>query len=361
MTRGSGDPTEDEAHALLADLEGTDEAAAAVALVRARRVQAAEYPMISADEAIAKANTYLRASGHRLIADTDPTPNPSQKLWIVGYRDPEDPDALLVGGGLVVPSNGEVYDIDSSPGLRPEFIGLEVPEDREDCPLPDDWADQLEGEYAKPYWDRLMTFVGQQRRQHLVYPLPSQTFAAFRHTKYDDVRVVILGQDPYHGAGQAHGLAFSVPAGVRTPPSLANIHKVFASDLKIDPPSHGNLEGWARQGVLLLNTTLTVRAGQPGSHRGRGWARFTSEVIRAVNRKSERVVFILWGRDAQRKCKLIDSSRHTVIRGPHPTSRSEHLAEFLASTPFTEANAALGEDRRIAWADAGPSPRRRYD
>ncbi|MBP9053007.1 MAG: uracil-DNA glycosylase, partial [Ilumatobacteraceae bacterium] len=172
-----------------------------------------------------------------------------------------------------------------------------------------------------------------------------------RLTAYADTRVVILGQDPYHGAGQAHGLCFSVRPGVALPPSLANIYKELHSDLGITVPRHGNLEAWARQGVLLLNTTLTVRAGQAASHQGKGWEIFTDQVLRAVNDKQQRVVFILWGAAARKKKSLIDLSRHVVLESAHPSPLSAHNG-FFGSRPFSRANAALAAagQRPIDWA-----------
>ena len=180
----------------------------------------------------------------------------------------------------------------------------------------------LRGEFAKPYWQQLQRFVADQRAQYRVYPPDEEVFAALHLTTYADTRVVILGQDPYHGPGQAHGLCFSVRDGVAIPPSLANIHKELHTDLGQPIPSHGNLERWARQGVLLLNTTLTVRAGQAASHHGKGWELFTDEVLKAVNGKPQRVVFILWGSNARKKKSLLDLSRHVVIESAHPSPLS---------------------------------------
>jgi uracil-DNA glycosylase len=173
-----------------------------------------------------------------------------------------------------------------------------------------------------------------------VYPPPDEVFAALHLTPYAETRVVILGQDPYHGPGQAHGLCFSVRDGVALPPSLVNIYKELSDDLGIPPPRHGNLEAWARQGVLLLNATLTVRAGQAGSHQGKGWETFTDAVLATVNAKPEHVVFILWGGYARKKKALIDTGRHTVIESPHPSPLSAHNG-FFGSRPFSRANAAL--------------------
>ena len=203
-----------------------------------------------------------------------------------------------------------------------------------------DWNPILRGEFAKPYWSELQDFVYAERIEHEVYPPHDDVFAALHLTPYADVKVLILGQDPYHGPGQAHGLCFSVRPGVAIPPSLVNIYKELESDLGLAPPDHGSLEAWARQGVLLLNTSLTVRAHQAASHQGQGWETFTDEVIRAVNDKPDRVVFMLWGAAARRKKAFVDTSRHVVIESPHPSPLSAHRG-FLGSRPFSRANEAL--------------------
>jgi uracil-DNA glycosylase len=210
-----------------------------------------------------------------------------------------------------------------------------------------DWNPVLRGEFEKPYWGELQTFVAAERQHHAVYPPHEEVFAALHLTSYADVKVMILGQDPYHGQGQAHGLCFSVREGIPQPPSLQNILKELEADLGCTPPSHGCLEGWARQGVLLLNATLTVRARQAGSHQGKGWETFTDEVIRAVSAKPEPVVFILWGAYARKKKPLIDTGRHIVIESAHPSPLSAHNG-FFGSRPFSRANQAL--------VDAGREP-----
>lgn len=210
-----------------------------------------------------------------------------------------------------------------------------------------DWNPVLRGELTKPYWGELQRFVAGERARYTVFPPDPEVFAALHLTPYDTTRVVILGQDPYHGPRQAHGLCFSVPRGVSVPPSLANIYTELRSDLGIATPPHGNLEAWARQGVLLLNATLTVRAGQAGSHQGKGWELFTDEVLRRVNAKEHRVVFILWGTYARKKKALLDLDRHIVIESPHPSPLSAHNG-FFGSRPFSRANAAL--------VDAGLDP-----
>ena len=214
-----------------------------------------------------------------------------------------------------------------------------------------DWNPILRGEFEKPYWPELQTFVAEERRHHAVYPPAAEVFTALHRTPHADVKAVILGQDPYHGPGQAHGLCFSVRPGVALPPSLRNIFKELESDVGAAPPNHGCLDAWADQGVLLLNTTLTVRAHQAASHQKHGWETFTDEVIRAVAAKEDRVVFILWGAAARRKKDLIDRSRHTVIESAHPSPLSAHNG-FFGSRPFSRTNAALAEAGRdpIDWA-----------
>lgn len=213
-----------------------------------------------------------------------------------------------------------------------------------------DWNPVLRAEFDKPYWRELQRFVHTERGNGVVFPAPDEVFAAFHLTPYREVKVLILGQDPYHGPGQAHGLCFSVRQGVEIPPSLRNIHAELHADLGIEPPAHGNLERWARQGVLLLNATLTVRAHRAGSHQGRGWETFTDEVIRAVAAKQERVVFVLWGAYAGRKKALIDTSRHHVVESAHPSPLSAHRG-FFGSRPFSRANRALEEAGRepVDW------------
>ena len=217
-----------------------------------------------------------------------------------------------------------------------------------------DWNPLLRDQFDQPYWSELQTFVADERQRHTVYPPSADVFAALHLTPYADTRVVILGQDPYHGPQQAHGLCFSVRPGVRIPPSLANIHKELHDDLGLPIPDHGNLEAWARHGVLLLNTTLTVRAGQAASHQKHGWETFTDHVIEVVSDKPETVVFILWGNSARRKRALIDTTRHVVIESAHPSPLSAHNG-FFGSKPFSRANAALVAAGRepIDWNLAG--------
>jgi uracil-DNA glycosylase len=203
-----------------------------------------------------------------------------------------------------------------------------------------DWNPILRSAFDQPYWQELQRFVADERARGPVYPPHDQVFAALHLTSYVSTRVMIIGQDPYHGPGQAHGLCFSVQRGMRVPPSLVNIHKELHADVGVDIPDHGNLEAWARQGVLLLNTTLTVRAGRAASHQGKGWEIFTDDVIRAVNAKTDHVVFILWGAAARKKRALVDRSRHTIIESPHPSPLSAHNG-FFGTKPFSRTNAAL--------------------
>ena len=213
-----------------------------------------------------------------------------------------------------------------------------------------DWNPLLRVEFGQEYWRDLQAFVRDERNLHQVFPPHDEVFAALHLTAYASVKVLILGQDPYHGPSQAHGLCFSVRPGVPKPPSLVNILDELHSDIGTPVPSHGSLEHWARQGVLLLNATLTVRAHRAASHQGKGWERFTDEVIRVVNDKPETVVFILWGGSARRKKALVDTSRHTIIESAHPSPLSAR-GGFFGSRPFSRANAALAAAGRepVDW------------
>lgn len=216
--------------------------------------------------------------------------------------------------------------------------------------LPASWREPLAAELAQPYLAKLGAFVAAERAAHSVYPPEGQVFIALELTPFAAVRVVILGQDPYHGPGQAHGLAFSVGYGVPVPPSLVNIFKELRSDLGIAPPSHGHLTNWARQGVLLLNTVLTVRAAEANSHKGKGWEQLTDAIIRAVSAREQPAVFVLWGSPAHKKAALIDGSRHHVIRSVHPSPLSARNG-FFGSRPFSQVNAALAAQGQppIEW------------
>ena len=214
-----------------------------------------------------------------------------------------------------------------------------------------DWNPVLRAEFEKPYWSQLQQFVFEERSHHQVFPPHEEVFAALHLTPFEDVKALILGQDPYHGPGQAHGLCFSVRPPVPPPPSLENIFKELHEDVGVPIPDHGSLVSWAEQGVLLLNATLTVRARQAGSHQKKGWETFTDQVIKAVSAKEETVVFVLWGSYARQKKKLIDLDRHAVIESPHPSPLSAHRG-FFGSRPFSRTNEALQAAGRppIDWA-----------
>lgn len=214
------------------------------------------------------------------------------------------------------------------------------------------WLAPLANEFESPYMQALRAFLlAEKANGKRVFPKGSEYFRALDLTPLEQVRVVILGQDPYHGPGQAHGLCFSVRHGVRPPPSLVNIYKELRSDLGIAAPGHGHLEHWARQGVLLLNSVLTVEMGKAASHQGKGWERFTDAVIAEVNKRAEPVVFMLWGSYAQRKAAFVDASRHLVLKAPHPSPLSAHNG-FFGCRHFSKANAFLESKamRPIDWA-----------
>jgi len=206
--------------------------------------------------------------------------------------------------------------------------------------IPASWRSVLADEFAKPYWAELQDFVAAERAAHTVYPPPDEVYTAFKLTPYEMVRVFLLGQDPYPGEGQAHGLCFSVKPGVPLPGSLRNMFKELHDDLGVPPARSGYLARWAEQGMLLLNAVLTVRAGLPNSHKGKGWEVFTDAAIRAVNDKDEPVVFVLWGAYAQKKLTLIDADRHVIIQSAHPSPLSAANG-FFGSRPYSKINAAL--------------------
>jgi uracil-DNA glycosylase len=207
--------------------------------------------------------------------------------------------------------------------------------------IPAPWREVLSAETAQPYFGALEEYVDAERAAHQVFPPEDEVFAALEATAPDAVRVVLLGQDPYHDDGQAHGMCFSVRPGVRVPPSLRNMFKELHADLDVPVPGHGHLRAWADQGVLLLNTVLTVRAHEAASHKGHGWEAFTDAVIRAVNDREQPAVFVLWGAHAKKKAALIDRERHRIVEGAHPSPLSARL--FLGSRPFSKVNAALEE------------------
>ena len=203
------------------------------------------------------------------------------------------------------------------------------------------WKKRLNSEFEKPYMQQLFSFLLSEKRQgKRVFPASKHYFKALDETPFDQVKVVVLGQDPYHGDDQAHGLSFSVPAGIRPPPSLKNIFKEIKSDLGFDAPNHGCLESWSRQGVLLLNSVLTVERGKAASHQGKGWEQFTDQIIWNLNEHREGVVFMLWGTYAQKKGAFIDAERHCVLTAPHPSPLSAHRG-FLGCKHFSQSNQYL--------------------
>lgn len=211
------------------------------------------------------------------------------------------------------------------------------------------WKEALASEFDREYFQKLAEFVKSEYKSSTVYPPPKFIFHAFELCPFDKAKVVILGQDPYHGPGQAHGLSFSVPEKVPFPPSLRNIYKEIVDDVGGTMPTHGNLEHWAKQGVLLLNATLTVRASTPGSHQHKGWEEFTDAVIRTISDKKEHVVFILWGRYARDKKKIIDGSKHLILESAHPSPFS--ATAFFGCKHFSKTNKYLEEhgQERIQW------------
>jgi uracil-DNA glycosylase len=213
------------------------------------------------------------------------------------------------------------------------------------------WKSALRHEFEADYFIRLREFLVAEKLSNVVYPPGQKIFAAFNYTPFDEVKVVILGQDPYHGPGQAHGLCFSVPRGVSKPPSLLNIFKELRADIGIPMPDHGNLEKWARQGVLLLNATLTVRANIAGSHQNKGWETFTDAAIKLLSDRREGIIFILWGNFAQAKQGLIDGSRHYILKSVHPSPLSASRG-FFGCHHFSETNRLLELQgkTKIDWA-----------
>lgn len=324
--------------------------------------------MISAQVAKEQANAHLRAERSRLVA-LHASRNKEYGVWVVDYRDPDHPDEMLTGGALLVTDEGEVHPIGSTPnavgllmdsqGRRPyrgaddvwsregESLTVLADEDPEEAAglaalaaSRRPWPDVLGEELAKRQFTDLMRFVDRERRTGSVYPAVGDLFAAFHLTSYEKVKVVILGQDPYHQPGQANGLCFSVARDVvRLPPSVRNIHAAMARD-GFTPPSHGDLTGWARQGVLLLNTALSVRDSEANSH-ARQWREFTDAVINKLSDRRRPIVFVLWGKAAQRERDLIDKDRHPILTAPHPAARGRFQAEFREAGTFAEVNRQL--------------------
>ena len=213
------------------------------------------------------------------------------------------------------------------------------------------WKEILWKEFQSPYFNELKEFLVEEKKQFTIFPPGNLMFNAFQHTPFDHVKAVVLGQDPYHGSGQAHGLCFSVPPGIPKPPSLVNIFKELHADLGIPVPEHGNLEKWADQGVLLLNATLSVRTGQAGSHQNRGWETFTNRVIEQISTHKSGVVFLLWGRYAQAKESLIDGQKHLILKAAHPSPFSAYNG-FFGCQHFSKTNEYLEQHgiNGIDWA-----------
>lgn len=206
--------------------------------------------------------------------------------------------------------------------------------------IKESWKNVLENEFSKPYFTELKRFLVEEKKLHKIYPPGSLIFNAFNKTPFNKVKVVLIGQDPYHGDGQAEGMSFSVPKGIKPPPSLINIYKEMKEDLGIEPARHGHLEKWADEGVLLLNAVLTVRASSPGSHRNKGWEIFTNEVIAILSEQREHLVFLLWGKYAQEKEALINPEKHLILKAAHPSPYSA-AAGFFGCRHFSKANAYL--------------------
>lgn len=209
--------------------------------------------------------------------------------------------------------------------------------------LSGEWRAVLQEEASKEYYKRLMEFLDHEYASAIVYPEKKAVFSALEATGFDDVKVVIIGQDPYHGKEQAHGMSFSVQKGMKVPPSLKNIYKELQEDLGIEPVQHGFLMEWAQQGVLLLNTVLTVREGQANSHKGKGWEHFTDKIIQTLNDREKPVIFILWGKHAEQKENMITNTQHAIIKSPHPSPFSAHKG-FFGSRPFSRVNDIIKEN-----------------
>ena len=220
-----------------------------------------------------------------------------------------------------------------------------------DVTIEESWKEHLKDEFEKPYFEELIRFVRQEYQTHTVYPPGKLIFNAFDSCPFEACKVVILGQDPYHGPGQANGLSFSVNDGITKPPSLLNIFKELNDDLGTPIPVSGNLERWARQGVLLLNATLTVRAGEAGSHQKKGWETFTDAVIQHINDEKEGIVFLLWGKYAQEKGRIIDKTRHHVLEAKHPSPLAVKWGGWFGSKHFSQTNAYLKQMGKpeIVW------------
>jgi uracil-DNA glycosylase len=219
--------------------------------------------------------------------------------------------------------------------------------------LESSWLRELESEFSKDYFIELQSFLGQEKQNgKIIYPPDDQIFAALHACSFDDVKVVIIGQDPYHGSDQANGLCFSVASNVKIPPSLANIYKELYSDVHVDIPHHGDLGNWAKQGVLLLNATLTVEAGNAGSHQNKGWENLTDKVIEIINEKRENVVFMLWGGYAKKKGRKLDKSKHLVLESGHPSPLSANRGHWFGNKHFSQCTSylELHKKKPIRWS-----------
>ncbi|QOD61223.1 uracil-DNA glycosylase [Polaribacter haliotis] len=217
--------------------------------------------------------------------------------------------------------------------------------------IADSWKNILQNEFEKPYFKELINFVKNEYQNHTCYPKGQDIFASFDFCSFDDLKVVIIGQDPYHGPNQANGLCFSVKDGIKHPPSLINIFKEISTDLETEYPTSGNLEKWAKQGVLLLNATLTVRAHEAGSHQKEGWETFTDEVIKQISKENENIVFLLWGGFAKKKAKLIDKKKHFILESGHPSPLSANRGYWFGNKHFSKTNEILKDLRKkeIEW------------
>ena len=216
--------------------------------------------------------------------------------------------------------------------------------------LQNDWGPLLGSEFEKEYYQALANFLKEEYEEHVIYPKKEDIFNALQYTSYENTKVVILGQDPYHGPNQAHGLSFSVQPGIKTPPSLLNMYKELRDEYGYEIPNNGYLVKWAEQGVLLLNTVLTVRQGEANSHKGKGWEHFTDRVIELLNEREKPVIFILWGRHAQAKKKLITNTNHHIIESVHPSPLSARRG-FFGSKPYSKVNEILSnmDEKEIDW------------
>lgn len=244
--------------------------------------------------------------------------------------------------GLIYTNSPEAFTSDTVPSWLLDSIELKADEAKGLAVVPDSWQPMLADTLKEPYMQVLADFLSHERSQYSIYPSYKDVFSALEFTAFEDVRVLILGQDPYHGEGQAHGLSFSVQDGVAIPPSLRNIFKELEADLGYSAPESGFLKAWAEQGILMLNAVLTVRKGEANSHKNKGWETFTDFIIEQLNKKEEAVIFVLWGNYAQKKAKLIDESKHYIICSAHPSPLSAFNG-FFGSKPFSKINELLAQ------------------